>query len=334
VSRKTSPTLIGAFVIGATVLIATAVALFGGTELFRERYKYVAYFEEQTKGLRVGSNVEMNGVRIGYVSEISLLIDEATYETITRVTLEILPDAYIEMRGGEVVGEGMEATISHDELVNEAGVRALVEIESFITGQLLVRLDLRPETEAVLRDFDSPYPEIPTITSDIQALLTQLQDWFTGVSEDVELKDLTDAFTDALRGIADLTHSGDLEAALAGINALINNEDTQRLSESLSEVLAGIGAAAEDAGTLFRNTDRSIAELSGDIEPVLEQMAESLVTAQRALDAARLQLSGNSEQVYQLQSTLREVERASAALREFFDYLERNPEALLRGKQP
>ena len=90
-SKKSNPVMIGGFVVGAVVLLATGVALFGGSELFAKRYNYVAYFEEQTKGLRVGSNVVLNGVRIGYVSEIALLIDETRFETMTRVTLEILP---------------------------------------------------------------------------------------------------------------------------------------------------------------------------------------------------------------------------------------------------
>ena len=80
----------------------------------------------------------------------------------------------------------------------------------------------------------------------------------------------------------------------------------------------------------------------GDLEPVeavrayhavLERLGETLLVAENTLNAARLQLRGDSEQVHQLQSTLREVEGAAAALREFFDYLERHPEALVRGKQ-
>ena len=45
-------------------------------------------------------------------------------------------------------------------------------------------------------------------------------------------------------------------------------------------------------------------------------------------------MQGDTEQVYQLQATLGEVESAAKAVRNFFDYLERNPETLLRGKQP
>ena len=63
-SKKSNPAVIGAFVVGAVTLLVAGVALFGGGELFKKRFNYVAYFEEQTKGLRVGSNVILNGVRI------------------------------------------------------------------------------------------------------------------------------------------------------------------------------------------------------------------------------------------------------------------------------
>ena len=59
-SKKNNPTLIGAFVVGATLLIAIGVAVFGGAELLAERRVYVTYFPEGTHGLRVGSNVTVS----------------------------------------------------------------------------------------------------------------------------------------------------------------------------------------------------------------------------------------------------------------------------------
>ena len=47
-SKESNPTLIGAFVVGATVLLAAGVAVFGGAELFATRIVYVAYFAENT----------------------------------------------------------------------------------------------------------------------------------------------------------------------------------------------------------------------------------------------------------------------------------------------
>ena len=115
---------------------------------------------------------------------------------------------------------------------------------------------------------------------------------------------------------------------------MVNSEDVQGLGVVLKQALEDVSAAASEASTLFRNVDSDIDSVVAELQPVLEGLAETLLAAEATLDAARLQLRGDSEQVYQLQSTLKEVEGAAAALREFFDYLERNPEALLKGKQP
>ena len=333
-SKKSDPAMIGAFVVGAVGLLALGVALFGGSELFRKRVNYVAYFEEQTKGLRVGSNVILNGVRIGYVSGIALLIDEERYETLTRVTLEILPDTYIPVRDGVRVNQDLRDAIPHDELINQAGLRAQLEIESFVTGQLLVRLDLRPDTPIRLTGMKSEYPEIPTIRSDIQELLTRMQRWLANIRDNVDVDALAEGLTNALNGIAALTNSPDLHDSLAGLNAFMNDEDVQELGSTLKQALQDVGAAASEANALFRSADDDIDTVVAELRPVLAGLGETLKSAEATLDAARLQLRGDSEQIYQLQSTLREVEGAAAALREFFDYLERNPEALLRGKQP
>ena len=333
-SKKSNPAMIGAFVVGAVALLAVGVGLFGGGELFKKRVNYVAYFEEQTKGLRVGSNVILNGVRVGYVSEIALLIDEERYETLTRVTLEILPDTYIPVRDGTPVAKDLRDVISHDELINKAGMRAQLEIESFVTGQLLVRLDLRPDTPVRMAGVDSEYPEIPTIRSDIQELLARMQRWLANIRDNVDVDALAEGLTNALNGIAALTNSPDLHESLAGLNELMNSEDIQGLGSSLKQALDDVSAAASEASALFSNADEDIDTVVADLQPVLAGLGETLLAAEATLDAARLQLRGDSEQVYQLQSTLREVEGAAAALREFFDYLERNPEALIRGKQP
>ena len=333
-SKKSNPAVIGAFVVGAVGLLALGAALFGGGELFKKRVNYVAYFEEQTKGLRVGSNVILNGVRVGYVSEIALLIDEERYETLTRVTLEILPDTYIPVRDGTPVAKDLRDVIPHDELINKAGMRAQLEIESFVTGQLLVRLDLRPDTPVRLAGVDSEYPEIPTIRSDIQELLARMQRWLANIRDNVDVDALAEGLTNALNGIAALTNSRDLHDSLAGLNEFMNSADVQGLGSSLRRALEDISAAAAEASALFGNADDDIDTVVADLRPVLAGLGETLKSAEATLDAARLQLRGDSEQVYQLQSTLREVEGAAAALREFFDYLERNPEALIRGKQP
>ena len=332
-SKKSNPTMIGAFVMGAITLMAIGVALFGGAELFAKRFHFVAYFEEQTKGLRVGSNVVLNGVRIGYVSEIALLIDETEFETLTRVTMEVLPDTYIPMRDGQRIAADARGEIPHDNLIRQAGLRARLEVESFVTGQLLVALAMRPDTPIRMSGMESEHPEIPTIRSNIQEMLARVQAWVADIRDKVDIEALADGAADALTGLADLMQSPDLHGSLAGLNTLINNADTQELGTSLKFALDEVGEAAAEAEVLFADADDDIHKLAADLGPILERLDETLLTANRVLESAHQQLRTDSEQSYQLQSALREVEGAATALREFFDYMERNPEALIKGKK-
>src|SRR5690606_27608732 len=92
-SRKTSPVVIGAFVVGAVVLAVVAVLVFGGNRFFQDKRSFVTYFDGSVTGLRVGSNVLFRGVRVGYVTDIGILADATLGEFTVPVTYQILPDA-------------------------------------------------------------------------------------------------------------------------------------------------------------------------------------------------------------------------------------------------
>ncbi len=332
-SKKANPTVIGGFVVVAVALLATGVALFGGKELFVTRNEYVAYFEEGTKGLRVGANVLMNGVRIGYVTEIALLVDTQSLNTLTRVNLELLPNTYIQTMEGVPVAEGLQVSIGHEWLIYKAGLRAQLDIESFITGQLLVELSFRPNTLVELRGVNTEYPEIPTIRSNLQELLQNIGDWVSDVQSEIDVGEIARRIESVLKGLDELAHSGDLRESLTGLNSLLNDETMQGLSESLVAALADLQVTLDEASRLFRAAEGDIDSLVADLKPAITRLTAALVEAESMLAAARVQLDGTSPQVYQLESTLRELEGAAIAIREFFDYLERNPEALIRGKQ-
>ncbi len=332
-SKKAKPAVIGGFVVGAVALLAIGVALFGGRELFVERNEYVAYFDEGTQGLRVGANVLMNGVRIGYVSEIALLVDAQSLNTLTRVTLELLPNTYIQTLDGVPVAEGMEVSIGHDWLIDKAGLRAQLGVESFITGQLLIELSFRPDTLAQLRGVDSDLPEIPTVRSNMQELLDNLQDWMSDIQGGIDIGEIGQRVESILDGLDELAHSDDLRRSLEGFNALINDESMQNLSATLDTVLEDLRVTLAEAKQLLSSAGSDIDAIADELQPAIASLTAALVEAESMLASARGQLDGTSPQVYQFESTLRELEGAAIAIREFFDYLERNPEALIRGKK-
>ena len=129
-----------------------------------------------------------------------------------------------------------------------------------------------------------------------------------------------------------MARSEDLHQSLAGINRLINDEETQELGEHIITALEELRAAATEARALFKEANESVDVLTNDLKPVFEKLAAILDETEQILSAAKSQLKGDSDQLYQLGSTLEELERAAKSVREFFDYMERNPESMLRGK--
>ena len=331
-SKKTSPTVIGGFVIGAVGLIIIAVLLFGGAEIFANKSRVVSYFPGSVKGLRVGSNVTFRGVRIGYVENIQLLADVNTLETTIEVTMEILPDTFRFTRDGKLLAEGTRTSMSDQEVI-DAGLRAKLDLESFVTGQLLVDLDLHPEIPPLYRAEAPPFAEIPTIPSNIEQLLTGVQTFIADIQENFDVKEAVLDLQDILEGVDELVNSPDVTESLAGLNRIINDPDTQELTGSLLVTIEEARSALQDTRKLVNDADAQIEPLVDSLMPVIDRLDSALAAGEEALESATEQMQGDTELAYELTSTLSELQGAARSLRLFLDFLERNPDALIRGKQ-
>ncbi len=331
-SKQSNPTLIGAFVVAAVALVALAVSLFGGRELLQAKLYYVTYFDSSVKGLRVGSNVLFRGVRVGYVTDISLVGDAETLEFVTPVTLELFPDALEITRDGKLVGDEERETLRMDDMI-DAGLRSQLGVESFVTGQLVVELDLHPEMEPVYRGLNPPHPEIPSIASNIQLIFSNLQSWFSEFSESIDVQKLGADVQSLVDGVDKLVNSPELQQTLAGLNRLVNAEDTQALPGELRGSIDAFRAAVADTRSLVRNVDEGLEPIVENLGTSLNKLDSTLAAGEDALRMATEQLQGDSELAVELNDTLDEVKDAARSLRIFLDYLERNPEALLRGKR-
>jgi paraquat-inducible protein B len=160
-----------------------------------------------------------------------------------------------------------------------------------------------------------------------------VQEWIGQARENIDVEEWSRRFGNILRGLDELSNSEDLRRSLAGIRAIMDSDETRGLATSVAAALEDVRIAAADASEMFRALDTGVGTLVEDVGPVITQLNTTLREAEQALAAARGQLRGESEQVMQLQATLHEIERATRAMREFFDYLERNPESLLKGRQ-
>src|SRR5262249_18800728 len=154
--RKINPTTIGAFVVGAIVLLIAGALLFGGNTFFQEKVPYVMFFESSVEGLNVGAPVIFRGVQVGQVTAISAIADPQRFDVRTRVQVEFV-------RGVIKVGEEGPRFEDHRAAVQrliQKGARASLRMQSFVTGLLYVALDFYPDTPIKLLGLDLTVPEL------------------------------------------------------------------------------------------------------------------------------------------------------------------------------
>ena len=326
-SKKAKPALIGGFVIGAITLLAVSVMLFGGGQMFKSKSTFVSYFNNSAKGLRVGSTVMFRGVNIGYVTDISLFASSDNLQTLISVTYQIDPKKFRFKKGSGEVGmyTKEDGGIAIDDWIRN-GLRAQLDSESFVTGQLSVELDFKPNTEAVFYNEAVPYPEIPSVTSGITQAIEDAEMFFSELKRDVDIKALSQKLTSILSGVDQLANSQELRSAISGIDTIVNSQGMQALPQDLTDTTRDLNKAINSAQTLIQNLDDSLV-------PAAKGLADTLDQAEQFLAAAKSQVDGQSVLSVQLSEALTEVSGAARSIRVLADYLEQHPESLLFGKK-
>ena len=331
-SAKANPVVVGSFVIGALVLLIGAILVFGGGRFFEERRTFVTYFDGSLKGLRVGSNVLFRGVRVGFVRDIHVKIDRDTGEFLVPVIFQILPEAAALVDEEERLLPSGRTSPGLDELIDR-GLRTRLEMESFVTGQLVIELDFHPEAPATFWGEPGGMQEIPSIPSNIQQVLERMQKFVTDLQARVDVDELVNSVVNTLAGIEALVRSEDLQGALGGLNRLSNLEELQDVPAAVIETLAEVERTLAEVRGLVAATDQRMGPLLVRAEDSLENLSTVLRDASGLLEALAGEVSADSDLNFQMRRTLEETQAAARSLRQLAEFLERNPEALLRGRR-
>jgi paraquat-inducible protein B len=254
-----------------------------------------------------------------------------------------------------------------DFLVDRRGLRAKLTMQSIVTGQLYIDMDFYPkDSDKLLVGVDTPYPEVPTTRSGLQRLAQSLQslpfekmanevvDVLEGIdaivssgemhnllrSADVTANELQQLVRKVNRHLAPLV-DGLLAAAAAARTALNQAEKTLTLEQGVAGDLAADFEQALMAGTAALKQARTTLTLE---QGVPGRVAFGLIGATDSAGAALRQADGTLK-TYQavasessplrgrLMKALDELAAAARSLRIMADYLQRHPEALLRGKR-
>lgn len=341
-SRRANTTLIGLFIVGA-ILLAVGAALLFGTGVLRDKSRFVMYFSGSVKGLSIGAPVNFRGVKIGTVTDIHLQLDPDTQRVQIPVYVELEADHISLMNGQEMDALQMRRV---GEMIQH-GLRAQLQLQNLLTGQLAIQLDMHPDTPITLAGSGDEITEIPTIPTPLQE--------FTRKLEDFPIDVLLHNVASAAEGLDRLVNNPDLPQAIRQFDQTLKEYSelsveyrglAQRLGQQSDRIATGLNVTLDEMRAtlqltqgLIRNGE-SVVNDSGDLVRQLRTNADRLTSTSEGVllsikassDSANQLLSEGSPLQYQLSRTLEEVASSARALRILANTLEQNPESLIKGK--
>ncbi|MBL8529755.1 MAG: MCE family protein [Burkholderiales bacterium] len=260
--------------------------------------RYVLYFDESLRGLSVGAPVTLFGLQAGEVTDVGLSVDPETLAIRPRVLVTFFPERLIARLSSAQQAAGKALA----EQRGEARIRFLRRVveERGLRAQLSSGNLLTGQMYIALEYF----PKAPKVKID----------W---TADPLEIPTLPGGFAD-------------IQAKLASILAKIDKMqldaiggDTRKMLETLNQTL--------------KDVDQAVNRLNADVTPalgkVLEEVRRATASADQVLRNTDATLVGKDAPGQQeLRDALQEVARAARSLRVLTDYLERHPDALIRGK--
>ncbi len=332
-SKPANKTMIGAFVVGAVVLAVTAVVLFGSGKFFRKTEPWLTFFQGSVKGLNIGSPVVFRGVQVGQVTDIIVGFDATQLAVLIPVFFEIDPEKFKD------IGDSSQKSDRemHRALI-ERGLRAQLQMQSLVTGQLLINIDFYPDTPAQLIGIDQFRDKMPLEEWwEIPSVATPLQELEKALGE-LNIKEITEDIRKAMDGIAKLASSPDLHEGISilkntllDVQKLARNLDskveplTTSLDQTLVEARAGIG----DARKLM---NEQAPALVSKIKKAAESATTALDHANTTLKSIEDLTKEGTQLRHEVSAALTEIAAASRSVRVLADFIEQHPDAIIRGR--
>lgn len=265
---------------------------------FTERIPFLVYFEGSVRGLNPGAPVEYRGMRVGVVTEVRLELDQATKRVRIPVLLALEPQRFV---GATVITDEDRASHAIMRDLVRQGLRAQLQTGNFLTGELFVDLTMQPNAPPAELNTSGPVPIIPSVPNTLEALQASATEIMNKI---------------ASLPIDELVTS--LNQTATGLQGIVNSPDLKETLRSIGPTLAQL--------------QETMARLEGDSGPLLASLRNTADAATATLEAMRRTFGPSSNLAADSESLMQELTRAARSVRLFADYLDRHPEALIRGR--
>lgn len=324
-SIRANPRAIGLFLIGGIALAIAGTAVLASTAWFDERSTFISFFQESVNGLEMGAPVKFQGVPVGTVTGILIQIDQrdktfqvpVEYEIdLTRLTTQT--GTYVNLADETVLGRQITD-----------GLRAQMQMESIVTGQLYIELSYNAEAAPPqLERSAAAWPEIPTSPSLMAAL---------GTGAGSLVADMLQVLFQVNQMLADVDMQGinaSVVASAQAVERLMNSPEIQAAVEQVPVMAVQVNRTMKSLELLSTEAAEAIDPFQLQVDAASGELVATLETLRKTLEDTHGLLSTDSGVGHGLQEALSSLKAAADALTLLATSLEQNPDMLIRGRKP
>jgi paraquat-inducible protein B len=273
-------------------------------EFYGRVVPYVSYFQASVRGLAAGSEVHMFGQPVGSVTGLSLAQDPQKGhdgEVAVRVAYVLQPERMLDPKVGAALdGPGVRALVQDH-------LRVVLETTSFLTGQKALSLEYDPGSHAapVVREGEALV--LPSEAQDFQAITTSLA-----------------AIANKVNQIPFAEIGANLDRTLASLQRTVGGPE-------LRDAIVSLGSTLNEVHELARQANQNLGPALSRLPGISEQLEHAVARANAAFGQSGY--GSDSEVQRNLTHMMTEVADAARSLRMLVDYVDRHPEALVRGRK-
>ena len=298
--------LIGIFIVLITAIFIISVGVLGSGSFFTNKVKYIMYFNDSVKGLKKGAKVAFKGVTVGEVHEINIILNQASFEAVNQVVVQIDRNR-LKSYDDRLFDFGYGVKKMTQKLIKK-GLKAQLQMESIVTGVLMINLDFDNKYPPNFVDKNGDYIEIPTLPSGLSQITQTLNK--------IPLDHILSKFSKILDNLEKVT----------------SNDAISNIIDNLDKTIKNLENATNEVNSVFKKVDVEILPIMKNLDEMVKEAKETFIELKDVTANLNDMSSDDSKFRYDLEKTMEALTRASKSVETLTDYLNRNPNAVIFGK--
>ena len=312
---------LGLFVVIGIVVFIAALFVFGLSEIFMAKARFVTLFAESVQGLDAGSPVKYKGATIGSVTKVTIRIKDK----LIRVDMDINPGALSMDTDNYKHWRTKFYLFFRQEL--KLGLRCRLAYAG-ITGMKYIDLDY--------------YPQSKTRKNKIKPLSDKGKDFLYIPSQPSVFNDMLTMVSRSLEKISKIKFekiSDELSATITSLQALIDNPKLSKTITQLEQTSMNIEKGTADFRKIF--TEKELRAFLDRWHKTLDAVDQLLVSSKKQLEDAEVKTTAAEFRKAaaalislktSMQESLENFDIMLGSITDLSRYLESDPSSVIRGK--